>query len=84
MLGLIGGRKRINRYLMLMFVGLMLTGAFMGLTACTNAGYSTPPQRPEVNTPPGTYQVQIITVNPQTGQQVSLSTPPFTLAATVK
>jgi len=84
LLGLIGGRKRMNRYLTLMLVGAMLTGAILGLTACTNAGYSTPPPAPKVTTPPGTYQVQIITVNPQTGQQDSLTTPAFTLATTVK
>jgi len=84
MLGLIGGRKRINRYVALIFVGLMLSGAFLGLTACTNSGYSTPPPAPKVTTPAGTYQVQIITVNPQTGQQNSLTTPSFILTTTVK
>jgi hypothetical protein len=83
MLGLIG-RKRMNRYLTLIFVGLTLAGASMGITSCTNAGYSTPPPAPKVSTPSGSYQVQIITVNPQTGQQNSLTTPSFTLATTVK
>jgi hypothetical protein len=62
----------------------MLGGALMGLSACTNAGYSTPPPAPKVTTPPGTYQVQIITVNPQTGQQNSLTSPQFILTATVQ
>ena len=84
LLGLLGYRKRLNRYLSLLFVGLMLGGALMGLSACTNAGYSTPPPAPKVTTPPGTYQVQIITVNPQTGQQNSLTSPQFILTATVQ
>jgi len=62
----------------------MLSGAFLSLTACTNAGYSTPPPAPKVATPAGSYNVQIITFNPATGQQNSLSTPLFTLPTTVK
>jgi len=83
LLGLIARRKRVNRYIAMICLGLMLTGAFMGVTACTNAGYSTPPPAPHVTTPPGTYNVQIITVNPQTGLQNSLTTPSFTLPVTV-
>ncbi len=84
LLGLIAGRRRFNRYLTIICMGLMLSGAFMSITACTNAGYSTPPPAPHVTTPSGTYQVQIITVNPQTGLQNSLTTPLFALATTVK
>lgn len=84
LLGLIAGRKRVNRYLTMVLVGLMLAGTIMGISACTNAGYSTPPLAPHVVTPPGTYQVQIITVNPQTGQQNSLATPVFILSTTVQ
>jgi hypothetical protein len=62
----------------------MLSGAFLGITACTNAGYSTPPPAPKVTTPAGTYSVQIITVNPQTGLQNSLTTPQFVLTTTVQ
>lgn len=83
LLGLIAGRKRLNRYLVMVCLGLMLSGAFMGMTACTNAGYSTPPPAPKVTTPPGSYNVQIVTFNPQTGQQNSLTTPVFTLPVTV-
>ncbi len=83
LLGLIAGRKRVNRFITVVCVGLILTGAFMGITACTNAGYSTPPPAPKVTTPAGTYNVQIITVNPQTGLQNSLTTPTFTLPVTV-
>lgn len=82
--GLIAGRRRFHRYLMLACLGLMLSGAFLGITACTNAGYSTPPPAPKVATPAGTYAIQIITVNPANGQQNSLTTPLFTLQATVQ
>jgi hypothetical protein len=82
--GLIAGRKRWNRYLTMMCFAVMLSGAFLGFTACTNAGYSTPPPAPTVTTPAGTYQVQIETFNPATGQANSLSTPLFTLPTTVK
>jgi hypothetical protein len=83
LIGLIAGRKRFNRYLTMMCFAAMLSGAFMGITACTNAGYSTPPQAPKVTTPAGTYAVQIITVNPNNGLQNSLTTPVFTLSTTV-
>jgi hypothetical protein len=84
MLGLIAGRKRANRYLSMVCLAVMLSGAFIGITACTNSGYSTPPPAPKVTTPAGTYQVQIVTVNPQTGLQNSLTTPLFVLTTTVQ
>jgi hypothetical protein len=83
LLGLIAGRKKVNRYLTLICFAAMLSCAFMGMTSCTNAGYSNPPKAPVVNTPPGTYNVQIITYNPTTLQQNSLTTPTFTLPVTV-
>jgi hypothetical protein len=83
LLGLIAGRKRLNRYLTMMCVALMLSGVFMSITACTNAGYSTPLPAPKVVTPAGTYKVQVITVNPLSGSQNSLTTPLFTLPVTV-
>jgi hypothetical protein len=84
MVGLIARRKRFNRYLTMLCLALMLAGAFMGITACTNSSYSTPPPAPKVSTPAGTYAVQIITVNPQNGQQNSLTSPLFTLPTTVQ
>jgi hypothetical protein len=63
---------------------MMLSGAIMGISACTNAGYSTPLPAPKVTTTAGTYPVQIITVNPQTGLQNSLTTPTFILSTTVQ
>jgi hypothetical protein len=83
LVGLLAGRKRFNRYLTMICLGLMLSGAFMGITACTNNSYSTPPHIPVTVTAPGTYQVQIVTLDPSNGQQNSLSTPVFTLALTV-
>ncbi len=85
LLGLIAGRKRFNRYLTIVCLAAMLSGAFMAMTSCTNAGYSTPPPAPKVTTPAGTYNVQIIGYNPSSLQQVSLAnTPPYTLQLTVQ
>jgi hypothetical protein len=83
LLGLFAGRKRFSRNLTMMGLALVLVGACIGMTSCTNSGYSTPPPAPVVKTPAGTYQVQVITVNPQTGQQNSLTMPVFTLPTTV-
>ena len=84
LLGLIAGRKRLNRYLMLVCLGAVLSGTFMGLTSCTNAGYSTPPPAPKVKTPSGTYNVQIITYDRTALQQNSLKIPAFTLPVQVQ
>ena len=85
LLGLIAGRKRCSRYLTMVCLAVMLSGAFMGVTSCTNAGYSTPPPPPNEKTPAGTYNVQIISFNPSTLQQNSLvNTPPYTLQLTVQ
>jgi hypothetical protein len=84
LLGLIAGRKRLNRYLTMLCVAMMLSGLFMAVTSCTNAGYSTPPAAPKVATPTGTYNVQIITYNPSNLQQNSLTTPLFTLPVTIQ
>jgi hypothetical protein len=83
-LGLFAGRKKFNRYLALVCLALMFSGLFMGISACTNAGYSTAPPAPVVTTPGGTYNVQIITYDPSALQQNSLSTPTFTLPVTVQ
>jgi Bacterial Ig-like domain (group 3) len=84
LLGLIAGRKRMNRYLAMLCLACMFSGLFVGITACTNAGYSTPPPAPKVTTPTGTYNVQIITYNPANQQQNSLSSPAFVLPTTVQ
>jgi hypothetical protein len=54
------------------------------MTACTNAGYSTPPPAPNVKTPQGTYNVQIVTYDPEALQQTSLTAPMFTLPVSVQ
>jgi len=84
MLGLLVGRKRWNRYITMAFLSLMLAGGAMSMTACTNAGYSTPPSAPKVTTPSGTYNVQIITLDGGTNEQTSLTSPAFTLPVTVQ
>jgi hypothetical protein len=84
MLGLLIGRKRWNRYITMVFLGLMLAGGALSMTACTNAGYSTPPSAPKVKTPAGTYNVQIITIDEGTNEQTSLTSPVFTLPVTVQ
>lgn len=85
LLGLIAGRKRCSRYLTMVCLAFLLSGVFLGLTSCTNAGYSTPPAAPKVATPTGTYQVQVISYNPTTLQQNSLAnTPAYTLQLTVQ
>ncbi|HEV2135884.1 MAG TPA: Ig-like domain repeat protein [Terracidiphilus sp.] len=82
--GLIAGRRRLNRYMMLVCLGVMLSGVLGGVSACTNAGYSTPPPAPKVSTPGGTYNVQVITYSQSSLVQTSLATPLFTLPVTVQ
>ena len=82
--GLIAGRKKLYRSMAVICIAMMLSGLFMGITACTNAGYSTPPPAPKVTTPKGTYNVQVITYNPTSLLQNSLTTPMFTLPVTVQ
>jgi hypothetical protein len=82
--GLIAGRKKFYRSMAVICVAMMLSGLFMGLTACTNAGYSTPPPAPKVATPAGSYNVQIITYDPAALIQNSLTTPTFTLPVSVQ
>ncbi len=84
LLGLIARRKRINAYLAMLCLACMFSGLFLGITACTNAGYSTPPPAPKVTTPTGTYNVQIITYDPANSQQNSLQSPAFVLPTTVQ
>jgi Bacterial Ig-like domain (group 3) len=85
LLGLIAGRRRLNRYLSMLCVAMMFSGLFVGLTSCTNSGYSTPPSAPKVLTPANTYNVQVISYNPSNAQQNSLAnTPSYTLQLTVE
>jgi sugar lactone lactonase YvrE len=84
LVGLITGRRKLYRYMAAICIAIMLSGLFMGMTACTNAGYSTPPPAPNVTTPQGTYNVQIITYDPEALQQTSLTAPMFTLPVSVQ
>lgn len=84
LLGVIAGRKKLYRHMAVMCVAIMISGLLMGVTACTNAGYSTPPPAPKVTTPSGTYNVQIITYNQNSLVQSSLTTPMFTLPLNVQ
>jgi len=60
---------------------LVLGGAAMGVTGCTNSGYTTTPPAPHVVTPSGTYNVSVYATDPITGKKTTL---PFTIAVTVK
>jgi hypothetical protein len=82
--GVFAGRKKLYRSMALICAAMMLSGLLMGITACTNAGYSTPPPAPKVTTPSGTYNVQIITYDPEALKQNSLTTPMFTLPLNVQ
>lgn len=84
LVGLIAGRRRFYRSMALICIAIMLSGLFMGITACTNAGYSTPPPAPKVTTPQGTYNVQVITYDPQALTQTSLTSPMFTLPVSIQ
>jgi len=64
-------------------IAMILSGLFLGITDCTNAGYSTPPA-PKVATSAGSYNVQIITYNPLNLTQNSLTAPMFTLPVSVQ
>ena len=82
--GMIAGRRKLYRSMAMICMVIMLSGFLMGVAACTNAGYSTPPPAPKVVTPAGSYNVQIITYNPQNLTQNSLTTPMFTLPISVQ
>lgn len=84
LVGLITGRKKLYRYMAMACMAIVLSTLFMGMTACTNAGYSTPPPAPKVTTPQGTYNVQIVSYDPEALTQTSLTTPMFTLPVSVQ
>jgi sugar lactone lactonase YvrE len=84
LVGMIAGRKKLYRSMAVICIVIMLSGLLMGITACTNAGYSTPPPAPKVLTPAGSYNVQIVTYNLQNLKQNSLTSPIFTLPISVQ
>jgi hypothetical protein len=59
---------------------LLLAGAAVGMSGCTNSGYTTTPPAPHVSTPPGTYNVRLYATDPHDG---TVKTLPFTLPVTV-
>ncbi len=85
-LGMLGFalRKRAKKYRSALTIGCLLlvfAGAAVGLTGCTNSGYSHTPVSPQVTTPSGTYQVSIYTLDLDSNQVSSL---PFTLSVTIQ
>jgi sugar lactone lactonase YvrE len=84
LLGVIAGRRKLYRSMAVICAVMMLSGLLIGITACTNAGYSTPPPPPNDATPAGSYNVQIVTYSPQNLTQNSLTTPMFTLPISVQ
>jgi hypothetical protein len=60
---------------------LLLAGAAIGVSGCTNSGYTTTPPAPHVVTPSGTYNVRIYATDPVSG---AVATLPYTLPVTVK
>jgi hypothetical protein len=83
LLGLALRRKAIfNRYLLnLVCLGLFFAGTVMGITSCTNDGYTKTPVVPHYTTPSGTSKISIQVTNTATGLVESL---PFTLGVTIQ
>jgi len=83
LLGLALRRRAIfNRYLLnLVCLGLFFAGTVMGITSCTNDGYTHTPVVPSYTTPSGTYNISIQVTNTATGVVESL---PFTLGVTIQ
>jgi hypothetical protein len=85
-LGLLGFglRKRLRfgrQAIGLLSCALLLAGLGMGISGCTNAGYTTTPPAPHVVTPSGTYNVRLYATDPHDG---TVKTLPFTIPVTVK
>ncbi len=83
LLGLALRRRAIfNRYLLnLVCLVLFFAGTVMGITSCTNSGYTHTPKVPVYTTPSGTYRISIQVSDTRTGVVESL---PFTLGATIQ
>jgi Bacterial Ig-like domain (group 3) len=77
-------RRRLNRYrskVSILSLILLLAGLAMGVSGCTNSGYTKTPPAPHVVTPSGTYNVRVYATDPVDG---TVKTLPFTLSVTVK
>jgi len=83
LLGLALRRRAIfNRYMLnLVCLLLFFAGTMMGITSCTNSGYTRTPPAPHYTTPTGTYNITIQITNTSTGLVESL---PFTLGVTIQ
>ena len=83
LLGLALRRRAIfNRSLLnLICLVLFFAGAVMGITSCTNSGYTHTPQVPVYTTQSGTYKISIQVTDTATGVVESL---PFTLGVTIQ
>jgi len=83
-LGLLGlalrRRGKFNRSMLTLICLALFAGTGLGLSGCTNSGYTTTPPAPHVTTPAGTYNISIYTLDLVTNQISSL---PFTLSVTV-
>jgi hypothetical protein len=85
-LGLLGlafrQRSQFKRSaLSLLCLMLVFAGAAMGLSGCTNSGFTHTPPAPNVTTPTGTYNVMITGTDVGTNQ---ITTLPFTITYTVQ
>ena len=83
LLGLALRRRAIfNRYLLnLVCLALFFAGTVMGITSCTNSGYTHTPPVPHYTTKSGSYNISIQVTNTATGAVESL---PFTLGVTIQ
>jgi Bacterial Ig-like domain (group 3) len=85
-LGLIGlafrrKTKQFRAALDMVCLMLLLTASLMGVSGCTNSGYTTTPPAPHVVTPSGSYNIRLYATDPVSGITKTL---PFTLPVTVK
>lgn len=85
-LGLLGlaFRRRVTAYrgaLSALCLLLLSVSAVMGLSGCTNSGYTKTPPAPHVVTPSGTYNVRLYGTDPTDG---TVKTLPFTIPVTVQ
>ncbi|MGA7340040.1 MAG: Ig-like domain repeat protein [Terracidiphilus sp.] len=83
LLGLALRRRAIfNRYLLnLVCLALFFAGTVMGITSCTNSGYTHTPPVPHYVTKSGPYKISVQVTNTATGAVESL---PFTLGVTIQ
>jgi hypothetical protein len=86
LIGLVFGRKsRFNgRTLTIICLMLLFAGAFFGVTACNNSGYTHTPPAPVVKTPAGSYNVGIAVFQYNANATLPLPQPNLILPVTVQ